>query len=142
MRYVFTVRPTTPDVDERWDDIAAAIKSGESNQVNQAIEAIGDLDRDERVQLFETGFQELVTIYDTSDDGYVRQATVRVVEQLILGAATEFLIADEPAAADRIAERVDTLCGFLLETIQDDDGRIRRSTTRALKDNLPELRRN
>lgn len=41
-----------------------------------AIDAVGDPDPDERVQLFETGIQELATIYETSDDGYVRQVDV------------------------------------------------------------------
>lgn len=134
MRYVFHHPPTNPDMDERWNDIAAAIESGETEEVNRAIDAVGDLDPDERTQLFETGFQELAAIYDSSDDGYVRQATVRVVKKLVPGVLAEFMIEDDPTAADRIAEQVDVMCGFLLEAIQDDDGRVRQSSVRALKD--------
>ena len=120
-------------MDRQWDDVAAALESGDADRVNDALEDVKSMDFEDRLRLFEVGFDELTEIYANSDDGYVRQSTVRAVERLVPGAVTEFLVADDPEMADRLSRQVDAACGFLLETIEDDDGRVRRSTIRALK---------
>lgn len=125
-------------MDEQWPEIAEAVRSSDSDQVNHAIDRIKEMDRDQRLQLFDIGFDELASIYEESDDGYVRQSVVRVVDQLTPGLAAAVLLVDEgnanDAAVEDIKKRLDTASGFLLEGIQDDDGRVRQSAKRALKD--------
>ena len=121
-------------MDDRWNDIVAAVESSDSDRVNDALEEIKSMDRDERVRLFDAGFEDLTEIYAESDDGYVRQSTVRITEQFVPGAAIEFLVADNPEMADQLSQQVDAICGFALEAIEDEDGRVRNSTKRALKD--------
>ncbi len=93
---------------------------------------------DERARLFEVCFDDLTEIYAESDDGYVRQSTVRMADKLTPGialvlAATE---SEQQPAIDESAvrEQTDSLCGFLLEAMTDEDGRVRHSAQRGLKD--------
>ncbi|MHC3437134.1 hypothetical protein ACYJ1Y_03300 [Natrialbaceae archaeon A-gly3] len=121
-------------MDDRWNEIVAALESSDSDRVNDVLEDVKSMDRDERVRLFDVGFEELTELYAESEDGYVRQSAVRVTEQLVPGAVTELLVADDPEMADHLSRQVDAICGFVLETIEDEDGRVRNSTKRALKD--------
>lgn len=121
-----------------WTGITDAVRSSDPEQVNDAIDRLKELDREQRLQLFDTGFEDLISIYETSEDGYVRQSVVRVVEQITPGLAIVFLLVDEgdPAegTTDDLTRRLDTAAGFLLEALQDEDGRVRQSAKRALKD--------
>lgn len=125
-------------MNDQWTEIADAIRSSDPDTVNEAIDRIKDMDADERARLFDTGFGELTRIYADSNDGYVRQSTVRVTKEFTLSMVAAFLVADDDHsggdAVERKKERTDMICGFLLETIQDEDGRVRQSTKRALKD--------
>lgn len=124
---------------DQWPQLAEPIQSSDPDQVNDAIDQIEDLDADERARLFDVAFDDLATIYDESNDGYVRQSVVRVVDRLTPGLAAAVLLTESdeegkdttPADLER---RLDTACGFLLETLQDEDGRVRQSAQRALKD--------
>lgn len=124
-------------MDEQWPEIAAAVRSSDPDQVNDAIDRIKEMDRDQRLHLFDIGFHELALIYEEGDDGYVRQSVVRVVDQLTPGLAAAVLLVDEGSATDAAVEdikkQLDTASGFLLEGIQDDDGRVRQSAKRALR---------
>lgn len=125
-------------MDELGTEVTDAIRSGESDEVNEAVDRIEDLDREQRLQLFDLIFEELASIYARSDDGYVRQSAVRAVDGMAPGLAVAFMITDEESDADAtqadVAETLDRATGFLLEAIQDDDGRVRQSAKRALKD--------
>ncbi|ELY82602.1 hypothetical protein [Natrinema pallidum] len=125
-------------MEQRWDEFAADIRSGDSEQVNEAIDQIEELDLEERVQLFEICFDELTTIYAQSDDGYVRQSTVRVAERLTPGIALVFAVAESDRSieidVDTVREQTDEIGGFLLEALTDEDGRVRQSAKRGLKD--------
>ncbi len=125
-------------MDELGTEVTDAIRSGESDEVNEAVDRIEDLDREQRLQLFDLIFEELASIYARSDDGYVRQSAVRAVDGMAPGLAVAFMITDEGSDADAtqadVAETLDRATGFLLEAIQDDDGRVRQSAKRALKD--------
>ncbi|NKE37670.1 hypothetical protein GWG54_18035 [Natronococcus sp. JC468] len=125
-------------MEQRWDEFAAAIRSGNSEQVNETIDEIEELDLDERVQLFETCFNEVTSIYAQSDNGYVRQSTVRVAEQLTPGIALVFAVAESDqsieAGVGTVREQTDEIGGFLLEALTDEDGRVRQSAKRGLKD--------
>ncbi|ELY89363.1 hypothetical protein [Natrialba taiwanensis] len=125
-------------MEQRWDEFAADIRSGDSEQVTETIDEIEELDLDERVQLFETCFDELTAIYAQSDDGYVRQSTVRVAERLTPGIALVFAVAESDrsieADVDTVRQQTDEIGGFLLEALTDEDGRVRQSAKRGLKD--------
>jgi hypothetical protein len=123
---------------QQWTEIRDAIRSSDPNKINDAIDRIKELDRDQRIHLFDIGFDDLISIYEESDDGYVRQSVVRVADQVIPGLAVVFILVDEEGSTqetkESIKKRLDTAVGFLLETLQDDDGRVRQSAKRALKD--------
>jgi hypothetical protein len=125
-------------MDDQWAEIADAIESSDPDRVNAVIDRIKSMDPDERARLFDVGFEELAGIYAGSDDGYVRQSTVRVTERLLPGMAAAFLLEDEEGAGgdavEGMGDRIDAACGFLLDAIQDGDGRVRNSAKRALKD--------
>jgi hypothetical protein len=125
-------------MEQQWDEFAATIRSGNSEQVNETIDEIKELELEERVRLFEICFDELTTIYSQSDDGYVRQSTVRVAEQLAPGIALVFAVTDSDRSMETdietVREQTDALGGFLLETLTDEDGRVRQSAKRGLKD--------
>ena len=128
----------SPPLDKQWEEFADALQSSDSDQVNDVINDIKDMDLNERMGLFNTCFDDLVGIYREHDDGYIRQAVVRVTEQLVPGIPVVVALdAEEPslnADADDVRTQTDTLCGFLLETMTDDDGRVRQSAIRALQD--------
>lgn len=125
-------------MEQQWDEFAATIRSGNSEQVNETIDEIKELELEERVRLFEICFDELTTIYSQSDDGYVRQSTIRVAEQLAPGIALVFAVTDSDRSMETdletVREQTDALGGFLLETLTDEDGRVRQSAKRGLKD--------
>lgn len=125
-------------MNEQRTEITTAVRSSDPDQVNNAIDQIKQLDPDQRLHLFDIGFDDLASIYDESDDGYVRQSVVRVIDQLTPGLAGAFVLIDDEGSTDITVEdlenRLDTAAGFLLEAIQDDDGRVRQSAKRALKD--------
>lgn len=125
-------------MEQRWDEFAAAIRSGNSEQVTETIDEIEELDLDERIQLFETCFDEVTSIYAQSDDGYVRQSAVRVAERLTPGIALVFAVAESDQSIEvdvgTVREQTDEIGGFLLEALTDEDGRVRQSAKRGLKD--------
>jgi hypothetical protein len=122
---------------EQWTDIVHAVRSSDPDQVNDAIDRIEEMDRERRFRLFDAGFDDLASIYRESADGYVRQAVVRTVDALSPGLSVAFTIAEEDGTDETraaVERRLDTATGFLIEAIQDDDGRVRQSATRALED--------
>ncbi|THE64269.1 hypothetical protein D8Y22_13885 [Salinadaptatus halalkaliphilus] len=125
-------------MEQRWDEFANDIRSGDSEQVNKVIDKIEELDLEERIQLYETCFDELTAIYADSEDGYVRQSTVRVAERLTPGIALVFAVAESDrsieADIETVREQTDAIGGFLLEALTDEDGRVRQSAKRGLKD--------
>lgn len=127
-------------MEERWEEFADAIKSGDTDRTNQVVDEIKDMELDERRNLFVTCFDELTGIYTDSQDGYVRQSTIRVAGRLTPGIAIVFAVADEDrttnASQEDIEDQTDTLCGFFLEALTDDDGRVRQAAKRGFKDAL------
>ena len=125
-------------MNEQWTEFVAALESGEPDQVNEVIEDVKDIDLGERIELFDVCFDELTEMYAAADDGYVRQSVVRTAERLIPGIPTVMALDtdDRSIGADEadVRDQTDALCGFLLEAITDDDGRVRQSAKRALKD--------
>lgn len=125
-------------MNEQWTEFATALKSSEPDQVNEVIDDIKEMGLEERIELFNVCFDELTEIYAATDDGYVRQSVVRVAERLVPGIPTAIALDNDDrsigATEADIRDQTDALCGFLLEAITDDDGRVRQSAKRALKD--------
>jgi len=125
-------------VDTQWKAYATALESGDADQVNDVIEKVKEMDLDKRIRLFEVCFDDLTEIYTETDDGYVRQSTVRMADKLTPGIALVFAATEseqQPAVDESaVREQTDALCGFLLEAMTDQDGRVRQSAQRGLKD--------
>ena len=125
-------------MNEQWTEFVAALESGEPDQVNEVIEDVKEMGFEDRIELFDVCFDELTEMYAAADDGYVPQSVVRTAERLIPGIPTVMALDtdDRSIGADEadVRDQTDALCGFLLEAITDDDGRVRQSAKRALKD--------
>ena len=130
--------PVATYMNEQWTEFATALESGDSDRVNAVVDDIKDMDLGERIDLFDICFDELTEMYAAADDGYVRQSIVRAAERLIPGIPMVMALDtdDRSIGADEadVRDQTDALCGFLLEAITDDDGRVRQSAKRALKD--------
>ena len=108
---------------------------GEPDRVNRMIEDVESLDPDERADLFEQWFEDLSALYAEHEDGYVRQSVVRVAEQFAFGLMPAVVRTPEDEdELERISEQTDTLCGFMLVALTDEDGRVRQSAKRGLQD--------
>jgi|AntDeeMetagen134_2_1112570.scaffolds.fasta_scaffold00045_2 hypothetical protein len=125
---------------DRWEGYVSNLESGDSDRANEAIDEIKNMALEERIELFEVCFDELTEMYAAADEGYVRQSIVRVAEQLTPGIPTVVALDNDDRSLDvdasEIRKQTDALCGFLLEAITDDDGRVRQSAKRGLKDIL------
>jgi len=125
-------------MEDQWTEFTTALESGDSDRVNEVVEDVKDMDLGERIELFDLCFDELTEMYAAAEDGYVRQSIVRVGEQLVPGISTVMAVDndDRSIGADEadVRDQTDALCGFLLEAITDDDGRVRQSAKRALPD--------
>jgi HEAT repeat protein len=121
-------------VDISWDEVFDTVESGDPDRVNDAIDRIGDLDPEARLELFESGVDDPVAIYEGSEDGYVRQSVVRAVDEFSPGMVLGVRVADEDGEVGDVRAHLDTAGGFLVEAIQDEDGRVRQAAKRALKD--------
>jgi hypothetical protein len=123
---------------DRWARFATALGSGESDRVNDVIDEIGDMSLDERIELFKLCFDEVTQMYETADDEYVRQSLVRVADQLTPGIPAVMALDNDDrsigAGEADIRDQTDALCGFLLEALTDNDGRVRQSVKRGLQD--------
>ncbi|WIV66803.1 hypothetical protein [Natrialbaceae archaeon AArc-T1-2] len=122
------------------DELAAALRSGDADRVNRALDDLNETDIEDRMPLFEAVIDDLEAIYADSDDGYVRQSVVRATKEFTMGVYVLSALEDAPARRLEDADRedvrrwTDECCGFLLEALQDEDGRVRRAGNRALKD--------
>lgn len=122
---------------QSWDEFRDDIASGDAERVNRVIEDISEWNIDERVRSFEDCFDGVTTLYGASDDGYVRQSCVRVASEFSPGlAAAVNLQGEETASPDRetVVDQTDALCGFFLEAMTDEDGRVRQSAKQGLQD--------
>lgn len=119
-------------MERRCEEVSDSLASGDSDRVNEVVEEIAEMDFDERARLFETCFDDVTAVYADSDEGYVRQSTVRVGEQFAPGLAVAVGLEDEQSRGDAV-EQTDAVCGFLFEAITDEDGRVRQSAKRGLQ---------
>ncbi|GAB6880110.1 hypothetical protein JCM17823_23840 [Halorubrum gandharaense] len=118
-----------------WEEFVDAVTSGDPDRVNPAVEEIKSLDVRERIELFEERFDDLRDLYGSSNDGYVRQSIVRVVEHLSPGlGAVVNLYEQGDDALEQVADQTDAVRAFMLEAMTDEDGRVRNSAKRGLRD--------
>lgn len=124
-------------MERSWEEFADALESSEPDRVNGVIDEVEELNIDGRAELFEKWFDDLTALYGESDDGYVRQSVVRVADRLTPGLAAAFDLQDSRTQSDvgeRLIDQTDSLCGFMLEAMTDEDGRVRQSAKRGLRD--------
>jgi len=123
---------------EQWTEIETAVRSGDSDRVNDAIDRIEGMDRERQFRLFDAGLDDLASTYRESEDGYVRQSVVRTIDALSPGLGVALVLGDGDGDADETRaaaeRRLDAATGFLIEALQDEDGRVRQSAKRALED--------
>jgi hypothetical protein len=120
----------------RPDRIAAVVEAGETDEVNDLIDELESLDLPAQLDVFDAAYDTLLDCMD-HDDGYSRQAVVRVVSAL--DPATGRMVAETAPDQfeslpddDRFVDAIDREAGFLIAALTDDDGRVRRAALRAL----------
>lgn len=121
------------------DEFEASLLSGDSDRVNRAIDAIGDLPQGDRAALFDDGIGMCRDLFE-SEDGYQRQAAVRFAENLHPRLALPAHGQERPDEAIpgdwTLADGADQrrrLTDLFLDGLADEDGRVRRSATIGLK---------
>ncbi|AKH97454.1 hypothetical protein [Halanaeroarchaeum sulfurireducens] len=127
-------------MDRTPDAFAAALSSGETERVNRAINAVEDMDIEDRAALFDPCFERCRDCFET-DDGYRRQSVVRFLSALYPGLGYR-AVGDEITDAklpgdwslDDAARHRRLLRDFYLEALVDDDGRVRRAAGKAIKE--------
>ena len=120
-----------------WEEYEPELRSGDADRINAVVDDIKDMSIMERTEAFEDCFAGVTDLYESHEEGYVRQSCVRVVQQFApkLPAAVNLQSSDvETPPAETVHDQTDAVCGFLLEALTDDDGRVRQSAQRALKD--------
>ena len=121
----------------QWEEYESELRSGDADRVNAVVDEIREMNIVERTEAFEGCFAGATDLYRSHEDGYVRQSCVRVVQQFAprLPAAVTLQSSDFASPpAETVHDQTDAVCGFLLEAITDEDGRVRQSAKRALKD--------
>lgn len=128
-------------MDRSCAEYVEALQSSDPDQVNPVIDELGELEVEERGQVITACFEEFTAVYAASSDGYVRQSVVRAMEQLVprldLVAWLDEKDREEwlgDTSVTELREQTDMLCGFLVEAVQDKDGRVRNAAKRGLKD--------
>jgi hypothetical protein len=127
-------------MDQTPEAVRAALSSGDTERVNQAIDEVEDMDLEERAALFNDCFELCRDLYE-SDDGYQRQSVIRFAAALYPRLAIRTVGADITDDAlpgewtlDDIATHRSRLRDLYLAALVDDDGRVRRAAAKALKD--------
>jgi HEAT repeat protein len=127
-------------MDQTLDAFASALSSGDTDRVNRAIDAVEDLELEERAALFDACFARCRDLYD-SEDGYQRQSVVRFMATLYPRLAFRTVgaeLTDEALPGDWTLNEIVThrrrLREFYLTALDDADGRVRRAAVKALKE--------
>ncbi|WP_233255189.1 hypothetical protein [Halopenitus persicus] len=126
-------------MDQTPDAFAAALSSSDTDRVNRAIDTVEDLSVEKRAALFNDCLERCRECYE-SNDGYQRQSAVRFIASLYPRLAFRTVGAESPDEAlpdgwtlDEAAIHRQQLCEFYLTALVDDDGRVRRTAAKALK---------
>jgi hypothetical protein len=122
------------------DAFADALWSGESDQVNRAVDHVKNMELEERAALFDDCFEVCRDVYEDGD-GYQRQSAIRFAAELYPRLAYRAIGAeftDDALPGEYTVEETAThrsqLRGLYLEALADDDGRVRRAAAKAIKE--------
>lgn len=122
------------------DAFADALSSGESDQVNRVVDAVKNMDLEERAALFDDCFAVCREIYEDGD-GYQRQSAIRFAAELyprLVYRTVGAEFTDDALPAEHTVEETAThrtrLRELYLEALVDDDGRVRRAAAKAIKE--------
>ncbi len=117
------------------ESFAAALASGETERVNEAINTVEELDALEQATIYDDCFDRCMDVY-AEGDGYVRQSVVRflrdtypMLELKIVGGDESVL---DEVPADEIEEQRHRHVEFLLDAVTDDDGRVRQAAEKGI----------
>jgi hypothetical protein len=118
---------------------ADALWSGDTEQVNCAIDEIDGMEFEEQAALFDESFEICLELY-AEGDGYQRQAAIRFAAALyprlaVRTVGTKFTDNELPGdqTVDEAASHRERLRELYLEALTDDDGRVRRAAAKAIK---------
>ena len=120
-----------------WTTYEAELASSNADRINRVIDEINGMDLADRVDRFNDYVSGATELYADSDDGYVRQACVRFVDELAPGMAAAVNAEEKlPGSAPEstVHRQTDETCGFFIDALTDDDGRVRQSAERGLED--------
>jgi hypothetical protein len=113
--------------------------SGDTEQVNRALDEVHEMELEEQAELFDEGFEICRELY-AEGDGYQRQSAIRFAAELYPRLAfrtvgTEFTDDALPGdhTTDETASHRERLRDLYLDALTDDDGRVRRAAAKAIK---------
>lgn len=111
------------------DAVADTLAVSDTDETNHILDAIDDLDPSERYRLYDDLFDACRPVFKGADDGYVRQSVVRVLREAHPGVerapgGVDGLDMDDTFQTDVAAQR-DRYVAFLLDALDDPDGRVR-----------------
>jgi hypothetical protein len=116
-----------------------ALWSGDTDQVNRAIDEVHEMELEDQAELFDEAFEICRELY-ADGDGYQRQSAIRFAAELYPRLAfrtvgTEFTDDALPGdhTTDETASHRERLRDLYLDALTDDDGRVRRAAAKAIK---------
>lgn len=119
----------TPDAFER------ALASGDTDAVNDAIDAVDDMDAVDLAAMYDDCFDRCLHVYE-GGGGYQRQSVVRFLRDAYPNLELKQVggggLPDDVAPEEVDAQR-ERLVEFLLAALEDDDGRIRKAAAKGLE---------
>ncbi|MUW13433.1 hypothetical protein GJ633_01265 [Halorubrum sp. CBA1125] len=115
----------TLDPDALVDELAA----GDTDETNRIVDDLGDLETTERYRLYDDLFDACRPVFEDAADGYVRQSVVRALREAYPGVerhpeGVDGLDVEDASHTDVAAQR-DRYVAFLLDALDDPDGRVR-----------------
>lgn len=120
------------------ETVLSALQSGETDRVNDAIDAVEDSETATKAQLLSECFDDCRRIY-ADGDGSQRQAVVRFLKAAdphlgtVNARGDDELEPNELDLTDDTDDYRDALVEFYLTAIQDEDGRVRNSVKQAIR---------
>lgn len=120
------------------ETITNALRSGETERVNDVLDAVENAEPAKKAELLSACFQDCRKLYNETGDGYRRQSVVRFFAAVDPDLATAKARGNVEIGPDNIdlTEGVDdyqdALVEFYLTAIRDEDGRVRKSAEREL----------
>lgn len=117
-----------------------ALWSGDTDQVNRAIDEVHEMELEDQAELFDEAFEICRELY-ADGDGYQRQAAIRFASELYPKLAlrtvgsefTDDALPDDHTT-DETASHRERLRELYLDALTDGDGRVRRAAAKSIKD--------